>query len=244
MLSKGSKLRIFLSDILSLSNEKRGSGVANLVAPQLTIHKPRNNSTWFEEACGKPETLEWFLKPFKNRYDVYLLVGFFILTDARLATIRTSSTLEAAGAEASALPTAVAALGDAKALVGSVRNTRDVSYGRISVLDVPGDQIFGLWYRKVKFNWFFSREPSISLSNKTRWQPLYEVRGGPEVSTGNEVDSDDEEEPDMLCVSLEGDSDWEEKEEEEGGGGGGRRMPAGIYRRGYCSVASDPAGLD
>ncbi|KAH0603202.1 uncharacterized protein H6S33_008206 [Morchella sextelata] len=218
MLSKGSKFRVFLSDILSLSNEKRGSGVANLVAPQLTIHKLRNNSSWFEEACGNSETLEWFLKAFKNRYDVYLLVGFFILTDARLSTIRTSSTLGAAGAEASALPTAVAALGDSMALVGGVRNTRDVSYGRISVLDVPGDQIFGMWYRKVKFNWFFSREPSISLGNKTRWKPLYEVRGSPEVGEGNEVDGDDEEEPDMLCVSLEGDSDWEEKEEEEEGG--------------------------
>ncbi|KAI5839642.1 hypothetical protein DFP73DRAFT_560902 [Morchella snyderi] len=221
-LAKGSKFRAFLSDILSLSNEKRTSGITNLVASQLTIHKLRNNSAWFEEACGRPGTLDWFIKAFKDRYDVYLLVGFFILTDARLATIRTSSTLGTAGAEASALPTAIAALGDAMTMVGGVRNTRDVSFGRISVLDVPGDQIFGMWYRKVKFNWFFSREVGIpSLSNQTRWKPLWEIRGPASADGDNEGDSDYsyEEEPDILCVTLEGQSDWEEEEAEEVGWG-------------------------
>lgn len=209
MLSKRSKLQSFLTDILSITYEKQKKGATNLTAAQLTTHKLRNYSTWFGDACAKPETRSWLLDAIKNRYDVYLLVGFFILTDAKLVTISTSAGVGSAGAEAPPLPVIDTTI----TMTAGVRGTRDVRYGRISVLDIPGDQIFGVWYRKVKFKWSFSRDVGVpSLSCKTRWIPFWDVRDG------TSEDSEDEEE-DVLEACLDGDSDWEEDEDDNGDGG-------------------------
>lgn len=210
-LSKSSKFRTFLSDVLSISRERQSEGASSVTAPQLTTHKLRNYSTWFQDACGTPETRTWLERAVNNRNDVYLLVGFFILSDAKLTKVDTSATAGATGTGVPLLPAGLAFLNTMISLTTGVRCTRDVSYGRISLLDAPGEQIFGVWYRKVKFKWSFSRQAGApSLGEKTCWKPFWEWRAGADDSEDSE-----EEEEDILEASIEGESDWEEDDNKE-----------------------------
>lgn len=211
--STRSKFASFLSDVLSVSHERRLEGASSLTSPHVTINKLRNHSSWFQDACGTPETRRWLEEAMNNRQDVYLLVGFFTLKDATFVKRDTSGKVGVRGVDVPILPVGIAILNTMISITSGIRCTRDTSSGRMSLLDVPGENIFGVWYRKVKFKWSFSREIGVpSLDNKTKWKPFWEWRG-PGEGDGDDRDRDDEseeEEEDILEVSLEDMSDWDE----------------------------------
>lgn len=208
--SKSSKLRSYLSDVLSVSREVRGAGTASLIAPQATTHELQNSGSWFQDACKNAGTRKWIEEAVNNDEAVYLVVGFLILKDSKLSKTVTSGTVGGIGVE---LPVNALAAGTATAtaitkLTPGVLCVQNAVYGQVSVFDAPGDQVFAMHYRKVKFKWYSSKKVSNSfLETGSRWKPYWQWRG--------EDDEGEDEDEDILDASLADDSDLEMPKEDE-----------------------------
>jgi hypothetical protein len=145
-----------------------------------------------------------------------MLVGFFIVTDAKLKTFENYGRTGSGIANAPALPTggALERLNTMLSTVTAVQRTSDHDIGRMSLLESAGEQIVGVCYRKVKFRRLFSRDVGLpSLGEKTRWKALWGWRG-PKVNEeasdddddyGTDIEDDEEERGmgDLIEVSLE-----------------------------------------
>jgi hypothetical protein len=165
-----------------------------------------NSGAWFGEACSQPETRTWIENAVDSRKTVYLVVGFRILEDARIARNVTWEVVQGARAEVSAgaaFGSTAVALNTASPGVGG---TQDASYEQRRVFNAPGEHIFAVQYRKVKFRWLSSQTDSNPSLDKTRWKASWDWRGS---------DDEDEEEEDILEVELTDASDQEFLDEED-----------------------------
>lgn len=199
-LSKSSKLRTYFNDVLSISYETHNSGVASVTAPQVTTHDLTNSGTWFHDACARPETRSWLEEAIDSGSTVYLVVGLRTLQDARLTKDVSSGSVRGVKTQ---VPTAlVAGLSDAAGIATpGVASEKDNDHSENTVFDAPGEQIFAVQYRKVKFQWLASRKIENIVLDNTRWKAYWDIRGG-------EEDSDDDE--DVLEVELTEVNDLEE----------------------------------
>lgn len=207
--SKNSKLRSYLTDILSISYGAQNERITSLAAPQITTHLLGNSGTWFEEACARPGTRKWIENAIDSNRTVHLVVGFRILEDAKFARNITWDTVKGARAE---VPVHSLAAGVASMALSSntgAGGSLDSSYEQRRVFDVPGEHIFAVQYRKIKFKWLSSRTLSNTILENTRWKASWDWRGG----SGDEGEDEDEDE-DVLEVELTDASDMEISDEE------------------------------
>lgn len=158
-----------------------------------------------------------------NGDDVFMLVGFFIVTDAKFKTFDNYGRTGSGIANAPTLPTggALERLNMVLSTVTAVQHTSDHNTGCMSLLESAGELIVGVWYRKVKFKRLFRRDVKLpSLGEKTRWKALWGCRGlkvdeePTEAATeddddyGTDIEDDEEEKDigDLIEVSLEDES--------------------------------------
>lgn len=201
--SKSSKLRSLISLLTASCNKHKQSGI-DLTATKFANYKLRNQDPWFRTICKEPEARKWLEDKIFKKKDVYLVVGLLVLTNAKLST-SSNITKEVAGfLKASILPAGFAIPGTAMDFLSGAGLTRDAVCNSSYKVEAPGDQIFGVWYRKIKFQWFFSRKlDHASLCEHTRWRPFGEWRG---ANTADEI----QDEEDIVEVSLEEECDWED----------------------------------
>lgn len=206
--AKRSRLNSYLSNLLYISRERRSENLTTIRSPLATTHELRNSSAWFEEACGNTETREWIGDAVKDDSDIYLVVGYLVVQDADISTWSMSDVEGKMTAQCPTIPlhTETIATGLTPGLLSSSGTTNN----HLLVFKAPGDQIYAVQYRKLKFNWFFSRtESSAFLEKKSRWKFSMEWRGEDDGEDGEEI----------LEASLEeDDSDLEVAYEELGGG--------------------------
>lgn len=86
--------------------------------------------------------------------------------------------------------------------------TRDVGKDRELAFQAPGEQVFAIIYRKVKFKWLSSRTISnMSLEPNSRWKTCWDWRG-------EDDEDDDEDEDDVLEAYLTDASDLDISDDE------------------------------
>lgn len=204
--SRVSKLRSYLSDVLSFSYERQNLGAATLSAPLATTHDLMNSGAWFDSACTQPETRRFLERAIDNQSSVYLIVGFRTVQDARLVKNVTWKTGQVAKGE---IPVQLIATSIAPANVVTniaapgVGCIRDVGNGQVLTFRAPGEQVFAVMYRKVRFKWLSSR---YCLEANNRWASCWDWR-----RADNE---DDDEEDDVIEANLTDVSDLDSEDEE------------------------------
>lgn len=200
--SKSSKLRSYFSDILSVSYNSQGSKVASLTAPQVTTHDLQNSGAWFQSACARAETRTWLEGAIDSGKTVYLVVGFRTLRDAKLTQSTSWDEKHGARVQApAALLTGVVPVVDVMPGVDAGQGTHRT---QSSVFSAPGEQVFAVQYRKVKFQWMSSRTIKNIVLDDTRWKAYWDWRG---------IDEEEDDE-DVLEVNLTDASDFDISDDE------------------------------
>lgn len=209
--SKSSKLRSYFADVLSVSYRSENNGVSSLSAPLVITHDLTNSGKWFQNACARSETRTWLENAIDSGKTVYLVVGFRTLRDARLTQTASFESVHGANAQ---LPAAVLA---GVTPVADVMPGVEVGHGNrrmeSSVFNAPGEQVFAVQYRKMKFNWLSSRKIENIVLDDTRWKAYWEWRG---------PEDDDSENEDVLEVDLTDPSDFDISDDEYFGDDGSR----------------------
>lgn len=196
--AKCSRLGSYLSSLLSISCERQSGNLTTIRSPLATTHELRNSSGWFEEACGKPETREWIGEAVKDDSDIYLVVGYLVVQDTDISTWKMSDVKAKMTTQCPTIPLHIGAT--ATGLPPGLLGSCGTAHNFLLVFTAPGDQIYAVQYRKLKFKWFSRPESSSFLEKKSRWEFSMEWRGDDDGEDGEEI----------LEASLEDDSEQEE----------------------------------
>ena len=137
-----------------------------------------NSGEWFRKACKTKGTREWILQGTKDGARMYLTVGYHVIVDA-LVYERSGEMASPEGRVSKDSNTMlVARLGSS--------NCHEREYG------APGEHIYAVQYRKLRFKWFSSRDVDpASLERNNRWKLSLGARG-----------EEDGEEDDVLEADL------------------------------------------
>lgn len=201
--SKSSKLRSYFNDVLSVSYQSHSLGIASISAPQVTTHDLKNSGIWFRDACAVPETRTWLEGAIDNGDTVHLIVGYRTVLDARLA--QSASSLTTQGARAQAPASVLTGVGTPVDILPGAEGLHDTAHERSMLFDAPGEQVFAVRYRKIKFKWLSSRKIENIVLEDTRWKAYWDSRG---------TEVDDEEDEDVLEVNLTDVSDYDISDDE------------------------------
>lgn len=176
--------------------------------------------TWLEMEFQKQPRMR-MTSGWRGR-SVYLVCGFKSLTDARISQSRSRE--NAIGVSASSPIPITPVPGIGLDIEAGVEFTKANSI--CSEFTAPGEQVFAVQYRKLRFSGFSSREvDSTFLESKNRWKIFIDVRGGEadtRIEDGLEVEVDEPlGERDMrgscnrLVIGQDEVFYWEEDDEEE-----------------------------
>lgn len=198
--SSTSALRTQLSEILSFSFERIDATTATLSAPLATKHDLMNCETWFTTACDEKTTQDFLQKALFNRQKVYMVVGFRTVENADVAKDASRETDRGTRLQTPAY-LGIAAASVARAIVppNAGCTSEAGNYQKLSY-NAPGEQVFAVLYRKVKFKWLSKRViGNIALKGKHRWVSIWDWRGvadngdegGDDVIEANLTDSGD-----------------------------------------------------
>lgn len=220
--SRSSSLRPYLSTF-SVSYERQNTGLGTLSAPSATTYDLQHPREWFEEACGLAETRKFLEKENNNRRKVYLVIGFRTVHNGTLVKGTTWKKDKVVGTTMS-MPTVGTISIASGATVG-----RDVERDQELAFDGPGEQVFAIMYRKIKFKWLSKRTvDNMSLGVNNRWTAWWEWRGAEEEEENDAVLEAYLTEASDLDVTddyVSGDELSEDDSSEDGtdcsGGGGG-----------------------
>jgi hypothetical protein len=197
----------FTAEISSLATASRSKGKARLAAvttDQSTIYQLTNSGRWFKASLKDQNTRRWIEEAIATGEDVYVVVGYQTMIDA----VALGETIGSADFQAEVqLPVSEAASATgAVVMVGNLADPavtiqRQGDHGLRKQLVAPGEQVYAVQYRKVKFKWYSSRDlDRAALEKGSRWMVHGTVRGQ-EVGTNDVVEA---------TISEEEDSDGEE----------------------------------
>lgn len=134
--------------------------------------------------------------------NIYLIVGFRTVQDASLVKYATWKKAKGAKGE---VPLQLLATGITSANIVAnpgVGGIRDIGNGQELTYKAPGEQVFAILYRKIKFKWLSSRSiKNMALEPNNRWKSCWDWRGP----------SDEDQ---ILEANLSDDSDLEVSDEE------------------------------
>lgn len=171
----------------------RADAQVEICAPACVTRALADSSRFFEGLCEAPRVRNWLERALRRRQSVFLVTGIKTVTDANVGVELTK------GKEASGevrLPVDAAAAGVPAMLPGGLMDVgAGVSASRQAVektgFDAPGEQIFAVQYRKIKFRLFRSRRVENGfLEEGARWQIYAGARGEAEEGLSEEEDED------------------------------------------------------
>ncbi|KAL0631811.1 hypothetical protein Q9L58_009321 [Maublancomyces gigas] len=199
--SQNSNVRSRLTALLSISYQRQGTGTTTLIAEKATTYKLLNSREWFMKACAQPRTRTWFEACLQYTEDVYLVVGFYTLTNPSSIQKSTFGALIGGGFQTPDLAGGAVARPVQDMISARVNSAREVTNHHECTFSGSGEQIYAIQYRKLKFSWFSSRNIEKScLERDNRWKVFWDpgIRG---------EESDEEEEDDLLEVDFTDDFD-------------------------------------
>lgn len=162
-----------LTTFLSSSFAKRLKASIRITADQARTYYLNNAGQWFRDAVKSQETHEWIERTIDEGEDIYVVVAYHTLVNARI--------LEQLGGQSSAggnlaIPVSTALTASGVVVPFSVADP-GLSGFRSRIEDeqrqfiAPGEQIYAVQYRKVRWRWFSSNKvDNITLGTKAWWE--------------------------------------------------------------------------
>ncbi|KAL8365120.1 hypothetical protein RB595_004099 [Gaeumannomyces hyphopodioides] len=206
--ARDTRLELGLLQMLSLAPLSSHRGSSTSVRSRLcVVRQLRNADAFFSAACrddrGARAWLESEAERPSSRRGVFVVCGFKTLTDA-VVSQRSS---RGSGVDVSAeLPVAAIAAAAACAplpLPGSLTTSVRVGVTSAEILayTAPGERVYSVLYRRVRFSWFSTRSSvdRAYLEKGIRWKSMIGSRGdGDEDEDGFEVQMAGMPKPDEL----------------------------------------------
>ncbi|KHO00522.1 uncharacterized protein MAM_01300 [Metarhizium album ARSEF 1941] len=161
-----------LTSLMSAAFSRRVKTRVKVMADCVRTYSLDNSDEWFTEAVAKSGTKTWIERAVDRGYNIYMVVGFHTVTNARIAhevvqdknaggqvKVPVGFTLAAVGA--------IAPLGDIiDPSVGG--NKQSINNSQASFM-ATGEHICALQYRKVRHRWFSSNNIDTSRLSKSHW---------------------------------------------------------------------------
>jgi hypothetical protein len=170
-----------LTRLVSASRSKRSKLLTEVTTDQATTYQLGNSGLWFKNAVKLQPTRKWIEQAIDQGDDVYVVVGYHTLLDARIV----ESATMVSGFRAQLEVPVTASLG-ATGVVIPMGNIADPEIsghqqrcqGAQKQFVATGEQIFAVQYRKVRFNWLSSRDLDRAILEKeNRWKVYWDIRG-------------------------------------------------------------------
>lgn len=194
-----------------------------------------NSAAWFEDACAQAEVRRFLDHAIDNGRKVYLVVGFRTVSDGKLVKDFAASSGKTAAGKTPIYAATGTHIASPGATTGpGVSAVRGQGNGQELAYEAPGEQVFAVLYRKVKFK-FLTRKAvdTMVLEANNRWESVWNWRGRNDPAHDGDVqvveatltdlddvdidDEDDEEDEDEDSdEDSDDDSDGEEQDEDEG----------------------------
>ncbi|KAH7109974.1 hypothetical protein EDB81DRAFT_736394, partial [Dactylonectria macrodidyma] len=231
---KGLELKLLQ---LSASSKSQNSSSTTLRSRLCVIRQLRDPVTYFRSVCCEAGARAWLeeesLRPSyehgRRGGQVYLVCGFKTLTDASVSHSSKKSRSTDVSADGVVASIATAAAGVPLPVPGDLGAAvrRGNGSGETLAYTAPGERVFAVQYRRIRFAWFSSRSvDSAYLEKDNRWKSMIASRSEEgEEEDGIEVDlvgslGKDELEESFEVVEINGEQmlyaiDDEQQQEEE-----------------------------
>ena len=162
-----------LTTFLSSSFAKRLKTSIRITADQAKTYYLNNAGQWFRDIVKSQETQEWIERTIDEGEDIYVIVAYHTLMNARV--------LEQLGGQSStggslAIPVSTALIASGVVVPFNVADPGLSGFrGRIEDSQrqfiAPGEQIYAVQYRKVRWGWFSrNKVDEITLGTKAWWE--------------------------------------------------------------------------
>ena len=171
-----SALTSFMSSALS----KRTETKSRLSAERVQTYALDNSGSWFESATKLQETRQWLESAIDQGDDVFLVVGYHTVVDARI-TLYSSRAQARGGALEMPVGLSLAAAGVVAPLSDLINPgiglRREEGSGVSEQFIAPGEQVCALQYRRVRYRFLSSKKiENASLVKSPRWAILDRCR--------------------------------------------------------------------
>ncbi|KAL5001351.1 hypothetical protein BDV10DRAFT_199226 [Aspergillus recurvatus] len=166
---KDVRLSAFFTKLLRASGHDESTNHSELLSGHGNIHTLKQPKSFFHNLCRDPTTRKWLQEQIEEGMDVHLVVGFVTFIDARASD----------GASAGHGVQGQGAVPVTEAATGAPGGELDVKFaGKYEVSEVggrrylaPGEQIFGLRLKALRFRFFFPKSVSrAGLQKDTSWE--------------------------------------------------------------------------
>ncbi|KAF2465629.1 uncharacterized protein BDR25DRAFT_85624 [Lindgomyces ingoldianus] len=193
-----------LTTFLSSSFSKRLKASIRITADQAKTYYLTNAGQWFRDAIKAQDTRDWIDRTIDEGEEIYVVVAYHTLVNARI--------IEQLGGQTSAggnlaIPVSAALTASGVVVPFNVGDPELSGFcGRIEdeqkQFMAPGEQIYAVQYRKVRWSWFARNKVDKMTLSKKAWWERYDL---PRKLLGESDDSIEVELEDE--IKLEGDYD-------------------------------------
>jgi hypothetical protein len=210
----GNKFALALTSLMSAGFSNRAKTNVKIAADQVKTYTLANSTRWFMEAMSLEDTRKWVERAIYQDDDVYLIVGFHTVFNARIIQESVRGR-ETAGEISLPVGLSLAAVGVIAPFGNIVDPKISGSHqaaegGRVQFV-APGEQVCAFQYRKICYRWFSSRNvDNAVLSKWPRWTTYDRSRDRDE-----EGGRDDSIEVELVELQADG-GDWDREEASTG----------------------------
>jgi hypothetical protein len=169
-----------LTTFLSSSFSKCLKASIRISADQAKTYYLNNAGQWFRDAVQSKETQKWIERIIDEGEDIYFVVAYHTFLDTRII-----QQLEGRSAAGGSLAIPISTVSTALTASGVVVPFTNVADPGVSVTHdhtgdeqrhfiAPGEQIYAVQYRKVRWRWFASNKVDKMMLAKKAWWERYD----------------------------------------------------------------------
>jgi tetratricopeptide (TPR) repeat protein len=182
-----------MTSLFSAAFSKRAANQVRVEPRCFKAYALDNSEAHFDRAIAFPETKRWIENAAIRRRKIYMVIGFYTMTDTRF--VQKSAREQGTQGRATApVSLSLAAAGAVVPFAGLVDPSVQGEFGSFASNETrifaPGEQICLIKYREVKYKWLSSRTLEGSRLSKTR-QWCY-MEGGRRDAYEDEDDDDED----------------------------------------------------
>lgn len=202
-----------LSSLLSAGFSKQTKTRTQITTEHAKTYTLANSDAWFDDATQLPAARAWIERNIDRGRDIYLIVGYHTVTDAR---VRQAAVAQGGTTGEIVLPVGMALAGAAGvgpvAIPSALQDVMDPSItmeklesdGEAQRCVFRGEQVCAVEYRKVKHRWLSGRD-----LNRARLDERVHCWSSVEQSRGDEGEEDDEDVIEVQLGDVNVEGGWE-----------------------------------
>lgn len=189
----------YLTKLFAASHTSSSGININMKSSRCRTYQMDNSSTWYRKACKDEKTREWLNEQIENASDVFLIVGYQTLFNAKVnvekdANRQTQGTAEIPVTDAMTHG-ASTQLTSSKPLDMGVKGASSAKQSHQASLIGVGEQLYAVQFRRVKFD--FRKSDTVEASKLAQehvWLRYKDVRTGGDDEgvdiVGSDLDDD------------------------------------------------------